>query len=121
MRCNHFLQEHALGARDVLDRLPRHGFRHESDEIAGMARLHRHADLAVGLESTDSGAMPGTRIDDDEGTTLQIDLDSLWRCYSHQSVVDGPLESSAIDNQFNTVVEDVRHGFGQMFAVLRAA
>ena len=57
-------------------------------------------------------------VDNDERTTFQIDLDSFrWQ----QTVIDGPLESSAVDNQFNTVVEDMRRGFGQMFAVLQTA
>src|SRR3954447_3062858 len=53
-------------ARDVADGLPRHGVRQEADEVAGMPRLERHTDLAVGLESADPGPVAGTRIDDHE-------------------------------------------------------
>ena len=41
--------------------------RAEADEVAGMAGLHRHADLTVGLEAADARPVAGTRIDDDEG------------------------------------------------------
>ena len=42
------------------------GLGQEADEIAGMPGLERDADLAVGLEAADAGAVPGARIDHHE-------------------------------------------------------
>ena len=63
-----FSRKIGLGSRDVLDRLPRHGFGQEADEVAGMPRLEGDADLAVGLEAADARPVSGARIDDDKGT-----------------------------------------------------
>ncbi len=59
-----------------LDGLARHRLRQEADEIAGMAGLERDADLAVGLEAADAGAVPGARVDDDEWPARRIELDA---------------------------------------------
>ena len=48
-------------------RLARHRLGQEADEIAGMPGLERDADLAVGLEAADARAVPGARVDHDEG------------------------------------------------------
>ena len=86
-----------------------------------MAGLERHADLAVGLEAADAGAMPGARIDDDERPARRIDFDALRRNDPHQRVVDRPLERAAVDDELDLVVEHMRSGLGQMLAVLVAA
>ena len=70
-------EEDRLRARDVADGLARHGVGQEADEIAGMPRLERHADLAVGLEAADARAMPGARVDDDERPPRRIELDAV--------------------------------------------
>mgnify|MGYP003694095907 CR=1 FL=1 len=86
-----------------------------------MAGFHRHADLAVGLEAADSRPVTGTRIDHHERTALVINLHATWRSNAHQRVVDRSLKRSAVDDQFNRIVEDMRRGFGDMFAVLQSA
>src|SRR3954464_6852536 len=68
MQRDDLFEEHRFGTRDVLDGLARHGVRQEADEIARMPRFERDADLAVGLEFADPGAVAGARIDDDERT-----------------------------------------------------
>ena len=85
MKSDHFLQEHRLGARDVLEGLARHRIGQETDEIAGMAGLEGDADLAVGLEAGDAGAVPGAWIDDDERTPLRVDVDALRRNDARQA------------------------------------
>ena len=67
------LQEDRLGVHDVLDGLARHRLGREADEVAGMAGLHGHADLAVGLEAADAGAVSGARIDHHERALQRID------------------------------------------------
>ena len=47
MKRDHALEKRGLRARDVLDRLPGHGFGQEADEVAGVAGLEGHADLAL--------------------------------------------------------------------------
>ena len=114
-------EEHRLGAGDVLDRLAGHGVRQEADEIAGMPGLERDADLAVGLEAADAGAVPGARIDDDERPQRLVDLDARRRNDAHEQVVDRPLERAAVHDELGLVVEHVRRGFGHVLAVLVAA
>ncbi len=60
-----------------LDGLARHRLGQEADEIAGMPRLHRDADLAVGLEAADAGSMPGPWVDDDERPARRVDFHAL--------------------------------------------
>ena len=99
MKSDDLLQEHRLGARDVLERLAGHRIGQETDEIAGMAGLEGDADLAVGLEAADARAVPGARIDDDERTPRRIDLNALRRNDAHERVVDRPFERAAIDRR----------------------
>jgi hypothetical protein len=62
-----------------------------------------------------------TGIDHDERTAPDIDLHSAWRSDAHQPIVDRPLQLSAIYDQIDGIVEDMRRGFGQVFSVLNAA
>ena len=57
------LDEQRLGAADILDGLAGHGVGQEADEVAGMAGLQRHADLAVVLHAADAGAVAGARVE----------------------------------------------------------
>ena len=93
-----------------LDRLPGHRLRQESDEIAGMARLHRDADFAVGLEAANSRAVSGARVDDDERPPGVIDLDALWWNDAHQHIIDRLLQLAAVDDQFRGILQDMRRG-----------
>ena len=70
MERHDLLDEDRFGARDVLDGLTRHRVREEADEIAGVTGLKGDADLAVGLEAANAGAVAGTRVDDHERPSL---------------------------------------------------
>jgi hypothetical protein len=118
---DHPLQEDRLGAGDVLDGLAGHRIGDESDEIAGMSRLERNADLAVSLEAADARSMPGARIDDDERAAGRVGRDALWRDDAHEAVIDRPLELAAVHHELEGEVEHVRDGLGQMRTVLVAA
>jgi hypothetical protein len=118
---DHLLDEDGLGLRDALDGLARHWIRQESDEIAGVARLHGDADLAVRLEAADARPVAGTRVDHDKRPALHVDLDALGRDDTHQRIIDGLLELAAVDDQFRRIAQDVRRRLGNMFAVLVAA
>src|SRR6516164_1446468 len=73
------LEKNRLRARDILDGLTRHGIRQEADEIAGMPGLECNADFAVGLEASNAGAVPGARVDDDEGPARRVEFDARRR------------------------------------------
>src|SRR6516164_3771909 len=74
-----------------------------------------------GLEGTDAGAMPGTRIDNDERPAQRIDSDALGRNDAYQGIVDRPLEGTAINEKLGLVIEHVRRSLGQVLAILVAA
>ena len=95
---DHLLEEHRLGASDVLDGLAGHRVRQEADEVAWVAGLHGHADFAVGLEAADTRTVPGARIDDHKRPARWIDFDAFGRHHAHEPVVDRPLERAAVDN-----------------------
>ena len=116
-----FSMKDRLGPRDVLDRLAGHRLGQEADEVAGMTGFHRDADLAVRLESADARPMTCTGIDHDERAAPVIDLHPAWWRNAHERIVDRPLKRSAVDDQFNGIVEDMRRGFGDVFAVLQSA
>src|SRR4029077_11227570 len=99
---------------DVLDGWARHGIRKEADEIAGMTGLEGDADLAVGLEAADAGAVPGARIDDHAWPALGINFGTLRRPHPDQAVVPRTVEGAAVEHQFDVVFEDMRSGLGQM-------
>ena len=118
---DHLLQERDLGVDDVFDRLPRHGVGGEADEIAGMAGAHGHADLAVGLEAADAGAVPRARIDHDKGPLQRIDHHAGRWLDPDQQVVDRFDESTRVQHQFSVEAEHMRHRLGFLRVVLLAA
>ena len=120
MPADDLLDEQRFGARDTLDGLPRHRLRQEADEVAGMTRLHRDADLAVGLEAADTGSVTGARIDHDERPALQIDFHALGRDDAHQHIVDRLFQLAAVDDQFRGVAQDMRRGLRDVLTVLVA-
>ena len=77
MQRDDFFDENRFGARDVLDRLSGHRFGQKADEVAGMTRFHRDADLAVRLEAANAGSVPRARIDHHERPALEIDFHAL--------------------------------------------
>ena len=76
-----------------------------------MAGLHRHADLAVGLEAADAGAVAGARVDDDEGPLQRVDVDAFGRNDSYERVIDRALEPAAVEHDLGLVVEQVGGGW----------
>ena len=102
MQRDDLFEKDRLGARDVLDRLAGHRLGQEADEVAGMAGLERDADLAVGLEAADAGAVAGARIDDDERPPRH-DRSSMpgGGTIAHQAIIDRPLERAAVDDKLD--------------------
>ncbi len=121
MQGDNLLDKDGLRSRDVLDGLTGHRFGQETDEVAGMAGFHCHANLAVGLEAADSRPMTRTRVNHHERTALVINRHATWRRNSYQRVVDRPRKRSAVDDQFDFVVEDVGRRLSDVFAVLQSA
>ena len=121
MRSGHLLDEHRFRAGDVLDGLARNWIRREADEIARMPSLHCDADFAVGLEPADARTVPGTRIHDNERPKLRIDRHACGRDDAHEAVVDRAVELAPVDDELDFVIEHMRSGFRQMFAVLISA
>ena len=117
----HALDEERLGDHHVLDRLPRQRPGQEADEVAGMARPHRHAQLAVRLESADAGRVAGTRVEDDEGTLERIDLDAFRRQDAHQPVIHRAFQLAPIHHQFGVIAEHVRRPLRHVLMILVAA
>ena len=76
---------------------PGTGFGQEAHEVAGMAGLQRHADLAVMLHAADARAVAGAGIDDDERPLGGIDAGSLRRYDADQRVVHRPRQRASID------------------------
>jgi hypothetical protein len=66
---DHLLEEDCLGARNVLDGLPRHRVGQEAHEITGMTRFEGDADLAVGLEPANARTMARARVNNDKGAS----------------------------------------------------
>ena len=62
--------------------------------------------------------MARARIDDHERTASGINLHAARRSDAHEPIVYRSLKRSAVDDQFDRIVEDVRCGLGQMLAVL---
>ena len=56
-----------------------HGIGQEADEATRVAGLHRHADLAVGLEAADAGTVARAGVDHDETPLQRIDVDAFGR------------------------------------------
>ena len=119
MQRDDLFQEDGFGAGNVLDRLARHRFGQEADEVAGMAGLERHPDFTVGLEPADARAMSRARIDDNEWPAAWVDLDAFRRHHFHQRVVHRSFELAPIDQELHLVVQDVRRGLRDMLAIGR--
>src|SRR6478752_9168008 len=121
MTIDHLFDEQCLGTRYTLDRLARHRLRQEADEVAGMSRLHRDADLAVGLEPTDAWTVPGARINHDERPPRGIDLDAGWRDDADKRVIDRLVQLAAIDDQFGRILQNVWGSLRDVLPILVAA
>ena len=111
------LEKVSLGQRNVFDRLPRHGVRRKTHEVAGVSGLQHDADLAVRLEAGDAGAVTGARIDNDEGPQLRVDLHVLGRHDAHQPIVDGALQRAAVHDELELIAQHVRDRLRLMLQV----
>src|SRR4029077_6269196 len=118
---NDLFEEDCFGARDVLDRLTGHRLGQEPDEIARMTGLQRDADLAVGLEATDSRAVASARIDNDERPEGWLDRHAGRRQNARQDIVDRPGKCPPIHDQLDVEVEHMRSRFGGVLAERIAA
>ena len=105
--CAHLVHELLLRLADVEQRLPGLGIAKEDDEIDGMARAQRHADLRVVLEAADARAVAGARIDDHVRAARRIDHHAFGRHDADQRVVDRPRQRAAVDDG---LVVEVQHG-----------
>ena len=114
---NHLFEEVGLGASDVLDRLSRHRFGQEANEIAGMTRLKCDADFTVSLEAADAGPMSGARIHNDERPQRLVDPDVRRRNDPGEHVVDRRIERTSVDYQLRIVTQDMRRSLCQMRAI----
>ena len=121
MQGNDFLEKYRLGARDILDSLPRHWIRKEPNKVTWMASIEDHADLAVGFETADTRSMTRARIDDDERSPLLIDLNIRRWNDSHERVIHWAFELATVDDKFCFKVQNMRSGLGLMLAKLVAA
>ena len=118
---DHSLEKGSLSGADVLNRLTCYGLRQKANEIAGMAGLKRHADLALGLEPADAGPVTSTGIHDDERPLLLIDLDPFRRSDAGQDIVHGTRKLAPIHNQLDAELKNVRSGLGGVLLVLFAS
>src|SRR4029077_17613660 len=115
------LDETRFGAADVLNRLAWHRLGQETDEVAWMARLHSHANLAVMLHAADSRTGPGARIKHDEGTPCRINLVPGGRDDPHQTVVDRPIEAPSVCNKLELEAQDIRRLSSHVLEMIVAA
>ena len=113
--------ELGLGVRHVGDRLPRLGFWMENDEIDRVAIVQGDADLAVGLEASDSGAVAGARIDDHIGALPIEHLHAFRRQDPQQEIVDGPSQTASVENDFRIIDEHGRRARGLVLLVVVGA
>jgi hypothetical protein len=118
---DHLLQEHRFGTRNIFDGLAGHWLGQEANEIARMTCFERHADLAVGLEPANAGAMARARIDDHKGASVRINCHPFGRDDAHKRVIHRSVQRSPIDDQLRLVTQHVWSGFGEMLAILVAA
>ena len=102
------LDKTRLGQADILDRLARHRLRQEADEIAGMTRRQRDADLAVVLHAADARSVPGARVEHDERALARIDRYARRRDDADQRVVDRPRQRAPVEHEFGLEGQNVR-------------
>ncbi len=102
-----------LGPHDVGESLGRLGARAEDDEIDGVAVAQRDADLAVGLEAADAGAVPGARIDDHVGALPALHLDPLGREDFEQHLVGRAAQGLAVEDHL-VIVDEHRRRAGRL-------
>ncbi len=86
--------------------------RAEDHEIDRMAVAQRDADLAVGLEAADAGAVAGARIDDHVRALPVHHLDAVRRKDLEQHLVGRPRQRLAVEDDF-VIVDEHRRRAGR--------
>ena len=120
-RSGDFLDKDRLGPTDILDRLPGYRLRQEADEVDGMARAQRDADLAFRLHAPDTRAMTGAGVDHDDRRLRRIGRDVFSGNDAHERVIYRPLQLTAVLHQFGRKGEHVRDLLCGLFAVVVAS
>ncbi len=115
------LQEAGLGARDRLDGLARTRVTKERDEVARVPHAQRDADLAIGLEAADAGAVPGAWVDHDERALGRIGRHVGGRDDAQQGVVDRLGQRARVSERFVVEHEHGRHAFALVLGGFIAA
>ena len=115
------LKKDGFGTRDMLDRLSRDRVGEKADEIAGVARLERDADFAVGFEPADPRPVARAGIDDNERSQPLVNFHAGGRNNSDQHVVDRMVERATVDNKLGLIVQNVRRRFCHVRAISVAA
>ena len=121
MQLDHLFEELRFRTRDILDRLAGHRIGREADEVAGMSRLERDADFAIGLETANAWTVAGPRIDNDKRSLRRVHLHALGRDDLDQTIVHRPVEFTTVDDDFDLVIENMRNGLGGMLLIRIAA
>ena len=93
----------------------------KTHEIDRMAIVQGDADLAVGLEAADAGAMAGARIDDHIGPLPVVHLDALRRDDLQQHVIARAGQGVPVHRDFVVVDQHRRRAGGFMGDVVVAA
>src|SRR5262245_26016851 len=109
------LYEFRLHPDDVLDLLSGNRLGVEGDEVARMARPHRHTDLARLLETADAWAVTSAGIDDDEGTLGRVDFHAVLREDAQERIIDGALEGASVQDRLVVEDQDRWFSFAMMF------
>jgi len=91
MQTNYVFEEFGFRFGDIRDGLTGNRIGKKSDEVTGMARLHRNADFALRLEAADTRPMSGPRIDDHKGTFKLVRFPAVRRNDVDQRIIYGLL------------------------------
>jgi len=83
-----------------------------------MPGLERDADLAVGLEAANTGAVTRARVHNDKRPACQIEFDAAGRYDPYQCVIHRPLEFTPVDHEFDIVIEHMWRNFLEVLAIL---
>ena len=109
MKLDHLFKELCLCARNILNRLPGHRIRREPDKVTRVACIQRDSNLTVRFEATNSRTVAGAWIHYDKRALSQVDLHASRRDNPDQTVVDGAVQRSSIDDELDLIVKNMRH------------
>ncbi len=121
MTATDFANESRLGAHHIGDGLTGLGLGPEGHEIDRVTTAQGDADLAVGLEAANAGAVAGARVDDHVGPFPVQNLDTLRRNDFEQHVIDRRREIAPVHHRLVVVNEHRRRARRFMRDVVIAA